>query len=40
MYTIKLDRIRHKNASQIAVYFDYDVSVKEHVKAFKDTHLF
>ncbi|EAQ49583.1 tyrosine-type recombinase/integrase [Leeuwenhoekiella blandensis] len=38
MYTIKLDRIRHKNASQIAVHFDYDVSVKEHVKAFKDTH--
>ncbi|MEH6659925.1 tyrosine-type recombinase/integrase [Leeuwenhoekiella marinoflava] len=35
MHTLTLDRITHRNTSQISVRFAYNVSVKDHIKAFK-----
>ncbi|RXG25441.1 hypothetical protein [Leeuwenhoekiella marinoflava] len=35
MYTLTLDRITHRNTSQISVGFEYNASVKDHIKAFK-----
>lgn len=35
MYTLTLDRITHRNTSQISVGFAYNASVKDHIKAFK-----